>query len=276
MPIIAVVTNIDRDHLDTYGSFAAISDAFVDFLTRVPFFGRIVACLDDPNVQAILPQLVPGHRVTTYGLTPQADLVAEELETTPAGSRFAVRHAADGELGTIELPMHGRHNVQNALAAVAVGRAHRRFERLGTWRGAAVVDDYAHHPTEVTATLQAARLAFPKSRVHAVFQPHLFSRTRDLCDDFARSLLEADTVLVTAIYPSREAPIAGVSGEDVVAAARESGHRRIAYCADWRQAAALLAERVAGGDVVITMGAGDIYRLAQDLVAAPAATEATP
>jgi UDP-N-acetylmuramate--alanine ligase len=294
MPIIAVVTNIDRDHLDTYGSFAAISDAFVDFLTRVPFFGRIVACLDDPNVQAILPQLVPGHRVTTYGLTPQADLVAEELETTPAGSRFAVRHAADGELGTIELPMHGRHNVQNALAAVAVGRAlgldfgrtaralaafggvHRRFERLGTWRGAAVVDDYAHHPTEVTATLQAARLAFPKSRVHAVFQPHLFSRTRDLCDDFARSLLEADTVLVTAIYPSREAPIAGVSGDDVVAAARESGHRRIAYCADWRQAAALLAERVAGGDVVITMGAGDIYRLAQELVAAPAATEATP
>ena len=283
MPILAVVTSIDLDHLDTYGDFEAVREAFVDFATRVPFFGQIIVCLDDPNIQEILPRLLGGHRVSTYGFTPQADLVASALETTPRGSRFIVSHAADGELGTIELPMHGRHNVDNALAAVAVGRAvgldferisralatfggvHRRFEHLGEWHGATVIDDYAHHPTEVAATLEAARQAFPASRIHAVFQPHLFSRTRDLCDDFGRALLASDTVLVTAIYRSREEPIPGVSAEDVVSSAQASGHRRIGYCADWRDAPEHLAERVEPGDLVLTMGAGDIYRLARQL-----------
>ncbi len=282
MPILAVVTNIDCDHLDTYGDFEAIRTAFIDFATRVPFFGQIIACLDDANIQELLPQLLGGHRVVTYGFTPQADLVAGELEADPRGSRFKV--LAEGkELGEITLPMPGRHNVQNALAAVAVGRAvgldfdriadalasfggvHRRFERLGTWQGATVIDDYAHHPTEVTATLEAARQAFPGGRIHAVFQPHLYSRTRDLCDDFARALLGSDSVLVTAIYPSREEPIPGVSGEDVVASARHSGHRRIEYCADWGEAQQCLSERVEEGDLVLTLGAGDIYRLARQL-----------
>ncbi len=152
----------------------------------------------------------------------------------------------------------------------AYGGVHRRFERVGTWRGAAVVDDYAHHPTEVAATLQAARQAFPGGRILAVFQPHLYSRTRDHCDAFARALMEADVAIVTGIYASREAPIPGVSSEDVVRAARRSGHRRVEHCADWGDVPRLLAglddgERPGPGDVILTLGAGDVYRLARQL-----------
>ncbi len=288
MPILAIVTSIDRDHLDTYGDLAAIREAFVDFAGRVPFFGQIILCLDDPNIRQILPRLTRDHRVVTYGLSPQADLAAHDLEATPSSCRFAVTDAAAGLLGTIETPMPGRHNVCNALAAVAVGRAlglgfdriakalrafggvHRRFEQVGQWRGAAVIDDYAHHPTEVAATLQAARQAFPKGCVVAVFQPHLYSRTRDLCAEFAGSLMEADLAIVTAVYASREAPIAGVSGEDVVSAARGSGHRHVRYCADWGDVPEHLessADRrpLGPGDVILTLGAGDIYRLARRL-----------
>nr|XP_061799082.1 UDP-N-acetylmuramate--L-alanine ligase-like [Nerophis lumbriciformis] len=180
MPILAVVTSIDRDHLDTYGDLESICEAFVDFAERVPFFGKIILCLDDPNIQRLLPQLAAEHRVTTYGLTPQAELSATNLRASPDGCRFGVELASEGGLGEIELPIPGRHNVQNAMAAVAVGLSlglqiediahglanfggvHRRFERVGDWRGAAVIDDYAHHPTEVAATLQAARQAFPE------------------------------------------------------------------------------------------------------------------
>jgi UDP-N-acetylmuramate--alanine ligase len=192
-------------------------------------------------------------------------------------------------LGTIELPMAGEHNVRNALAAVGVGLAmrldfvviadalagfggvHRRFERLGSWRGAAVVDDYAHHPTEVAATLAAARQAFPGARVHAVFQPHLFSRTRDQAEGFGRALLGADRALVLPIYPSRERPIEGVTAELVIEAARASGHRDVVPCADRAEARERLAEGVTPGDVVLTLGAGDVYKLAEELAAEGAA-----
>lgn len=285
MPILAVVTNIDRDHLDTYGDLDAIRDAFLDFAGRVPFFGQIILCLDDPNIQEILPRLARDHRVVTYGLSPQANFSGHDLEATTSGCRFSVTDANGERLGTIEAPMPGRHNVRNTLAAVAVGRAlglefdtiasaltafggvHRRFERLGTWNGAVVIDDYAHHPTEVAATLEAARQAFPRGRIVAVFQPHLYSRTRDHCDDFARSLMEADTAIVTGIYASREAPIDGVSGEDVVRAARRSGHRNVEYCAAWDAVPARLEgdSRPGQGDVILTLGAGDIYRLGRQL-----------
>ncbi len=288
MPILAIVTNIDLDHLDTYADLDAIREAFLDFAGRVPFFGQIILCLDDPNIQRILPQLASEHRVVTYGLSPQANFHAHDLEATPNGCRFAVTSTGEGLLGSLEAPMPGRHNVCNTLAAVAVGRAlglefsriaqalesfggvHRRFERLGEWQGAAVIDDYAHHPTEVAATLEAARQSFPKGRVLAIFQPHLFSRTRDLCDDFARSLMAADSVIVSSIYASREAPIAGISGEDVVASARRSGHRSIDYCDNWddvpkRLAQASGGDRFGEGDVILTLGAGDIYRLARQL-----------
>jgi UDP-N-acetylmuramate--alanine ligase len=283
-PVIAVVTTIDRDHLDTYRDLDEIEDAFVSFASRVPFFGRVIVCLDDPHVRRILPRLA-DRRIVTYGLSPQAELSAVDIVPLPWGSRFSVRSLRGGLLGDIELPMPGRHNVLNALAAVGVALTlrigwddiaaalagfrgvHRRFEPMGSWRGAVVVDDYAHHPTEVAATLDAARQSFPKARLHAVFQPHLFSRTRDLAEEFGNALLGADRAVVTDVYPSREAPIEGVTGELVVDAARRSGHRNVVYCADWRDAAPLLAAELAPGDVVLTLGAGDVNRLASQLTA---------
>ncbi len=282
MPILAVITTIDEDHLDTYEDLDAIREAFIDFAGRVPFFGQAILCLDDENIQQILPRLARDHRVLTYGLTPQADLAGVDLEASPEGTTFTVRSSSDGELGRITAPMPGKHNARNTLAAVAVGRAlglefsaiaealanfggvHRRFEQLGSYQGATVIDDYAHHPTEVRATLQAARQAFPKSRIIAVFQPHLYSRTRDLCDDFGRALLEADRAVVTGIYASREQPIEGVSGEDVVRSARRSGHHSVSFCEQWNDAADHLGE-VQEGDVILTLGAGDIYRFGQRL-----------
>ncbi len=282
-PIVAIVTSIDRDHLDTYRDLEDIQDAFVNFAERVPFFGQVIVCLDDPNIQAILPRLA-DRRIVTYGLSRQADLMAFDIETTQAGSSFRIRHASDGVLGTVALPMPGAHNVQNSLAAVAVGLlagldfatiastlsgfsgVHRRFEHLGSWHEASVVDDYAHHPTEVAATLAAAREAFPRSVVHAVFQPHLYSRTRDQAEEFGRSLLGADHVLVADIYPSREQPIEGVTADLVVDAARRSGHRRVDRVENHAAARQVLAAEVAPGDLIITLGAGDIYRLAEELV----------
>jgi UDP-N-acetylmuramate--alanine ligase len=284
-PIVAVITSIDVDHLDTYRDLDDIQDAFVNFASRVPFFGRAVVCLDDRRIQEVLPRLA-DRRVMTYGLSRQADLMAHQVETTARGSRFRVRQLEDRELGTVEIPLPGLHNVQNALAAVAVGLlmrldfgtivetlagfsgVHRRFERLGEWRGAAVVDDYAHHPTEVAATLSAAREAFPEATVHAVFQPHLYSRTRDLAEEFGRSLLAADRVLVTPIYASREAPIQGVSARMIVDVARRSGHRHVELVGSNEEAIGVLSAEVTPGDLVLTMGAGDIYRLAEQLVAA--------
>ncbi len=281
-PIIAIITTIDRDHLDTYADLEDIKQAFLTFASRVPFFGQVIVCVDDEHVQEILPQLA-DRRIVTYGLSPQAELSAAQLESAGPGISFEVRHARDGVLGRIELPMPGEHNVQNALAAVAVGLAldmefsdiasalaifrgvHRRFERLGTYRGAAVIDDYAHHPTEVAATLRAARQVFP-GRVYAVFQPHLYSRTRDLKAEFGRALMSADTAIVTDIYGSREAPMEGVTADLVVDAARNSGHRGVVHCARRQDVPELLGEATRG-DVIITLGAGDIYRLAEELVA---------
>ncbi len=284
-PILAVVTSVDVDHLDTYRDLAEIQDAFVAFASRVPFFGQIIACADDPRVVELLPRLA-DRRVLTYGLAESCDLAARELETSPGGSRFQLRHRAQGDLGTIEIPLPGLHNVRNTLAAIGVALAlglplpsvrralagfagvHRRFERIGSFHGAEVVDDYAHHPTEVAATLAAARQVYPRKTLHAVFQPHLFSRTRDLAEEFGRALLAADHVVVTDVYPSRERPIAGVTGELVVQAARAAGHGRVDSCPDWRATPELLSG-VSADDVILTLGAGDIYRLARELAGAP-------
>lgn len=291
-PVIAVITNVDVDHLDTYRDLADIQGAFTRFAGRVPFFGQVIACVDDDNVRALLPRLA-DRRVVTYGFDPGADLRALAVEATSAGVRFEVADAALGPLGALELPMPGRHNVLNALAAVAAARAvgigfeaaaralsrfrgvHRRFERLGQWRGATVIDDYAHHPTEVEATLKAAREVIDlgggngarTGRIHAVFQPHLFSRTRDMADDFGRALLLADNVLVADIYPSREQPIPGVDADLVVTAAVRAGHPSITGCGPWQAASEQLRSGVGEGDMVLTLGAGDIYRLAHRLAA---------
>ena len=280
-PILAVVTSIDRDHLDTYRDLAEIQEAFVAFASRVPFFGQVVACADDPAVEAVLPRLA-GRRVVTYGLAAGAELRAERLEALATGSRFVAFRGGE-ELGRFMVPMPGQHNVRNALAALGVGLAlglepagmaaalaafrgvHRRFERLGSFRGAEVIDDYAHHPTEVAATLAAARQVFPRTRVVAVFQPHLYSRTRDLAGEFGRALLAADRALVTDVYAAREAPLPGVTGELVVAAARAAGHGGADYCPDWGEIEAILVREVEPGDVVLTLGAGDIVRLGRRL-----------
>lgn len=282
-PVIAVITNIDEDHLDTYRDLDEIQDAFVSFADRVPFFGRVILCLDDPGVQQVLPRLA-DRRLLTYGLSPQAELSAAAVESGPWGSRFEVHRTGVGLLGTVELPMPGDHNVRNALAALAVGLClevdfqeaaaalsdfggvHRRFERLGDWRGAAVIDDYAHHPTEVAATLQAARSTAGTHRIHAVFQPHLYSRTEMLKEDFGRALLAADHAVVLDVYGSREDPVDGITGELVVTAAKASGHRQVSYRPDWDDAIATLAPRVQPGDLVLALGAGDVYRFARRLV----------
>ncbi len=290
-PVVAVITNIDVDHLDTYRDLADIKDAFVRFASRVPFFGQVIACMDDRNVRDILLRL-GDRRIVTYGFGARADLRAFHVEPVAAGVRFEVVDSAAGRLGQLELPMPGRHNVLNALAAVAAARAvgldfetaahalagftgvHRRFERVGSWQGATVVDDYAHHPTEVEATLRAAREVLDLKReggrprrLHAVFQPHLFSRTRDLADHFGRALLLADNALVTDIYPSREQPLPGVDGSLVVAAAVGGGHTSVQGCGPWRMAPERLGAAVREGDMILTLGAGDIYRLARLLVA---------
>jgi UDP-N-acetylmuramate--alanine ligase len=281
-PILAVLTSIDREHLDTYRDLDEIFDAFVTFARKVPFFGAVILCIDDPNVRSVLDRLA-DRRLVTYGLSEDADLRAVDVEIGPAGSSFSLISSREGDLGRLQVPMPGRHNVLNALAATAVGLAvgletaqmaealagfggvHRRFERLGSWRGATIVDDYAHHPTEVAATLEAARQVFPEARLHAVFQPHLYSRTQEFADDFGRALLGADEILVTDVYASREGAIAGVNGELVVSAALAAGHQAVTYCADWRDAPELLAETVGEGDAVLTLGAGDIYQLARQL-----------
>ena len=294
-PVLAVITNVDRDHLDTYQDLDAIGDAFVAFASRVPFFGQVIACADDANLAALLPRL-GDRRVTTYGLGEGCALRAVDLEMTPAGSSFTVLHRASpgsdsAALGRVTVPLPGIHNVRNAVGAIGVaialgvpvpvmaralaafGGVHRRFERLGTLRGAEIVDDYAHHPTEVSATLAAARQVFPHRVLHAVFQPHLYSRTRDLATDFGRALAAADHVIVTDVYPSREAPIPGVTGELVARAARQAGHARVDYVANWRAAKeALLA--LGPDDVVLTLGAGDVYRLAEELAAQGVVQEA--
>ena len=282
-PVVGIITSIDIEHLDTYADLTEIQAAFVTFADKVPFFGRAIVCLDDPNVQTILP-LLAQRRVVTYGLSPQAELSAADLEAHAGGCSFTVMRIDGVELGRINLPMPGEHNVQNALAAVAVGLGleldfsaiakalegfggvHRRFEKLGTWRGATVVDDYAHHPTEVAATLAAARQTFREAKIHAVFQPHLYSRTRDQAESFGRSLLGADRTLVTDIYASREEPIEGVGPELVIDAATRMGHRNVRHCPDWNDAPSFLAEDVEPGDVVLTLGAGDVYRLGKMLV----------
>ncbi|MDX1382602.1 MAG: UDP-N-acetylmuramate--L-alanine ligase [Thermoanaerobaculia bacterium] len=281
-PIIAVLTCIDVEHLDTYRDLGEIREAFLTFAQKVPCFGQVIACTDDANVRGILPEL-SDHRVVGYGLEEGAEIRAVDLDLGAEGSSFTVISSRGGEGGRIELPIPGAHNVRNALAAIAVGLGlglevermaealagfggvHRRFERLGSWRGATVIDDYAHHPTEVRATLEAARQVFPGSRIHAVFQPHLYSRTRAFAADFGAALLGADDVFVTDVYASREEPVPGVTGELVAAAAREAGHENVHFCADWRQVEAELAPQVREGDAVLTLGAGDIYLLARTL-----------
>jgi UDP-N-acetylmuramate--alanine ligase len=283
---IAVVTNIDPEHLDHYGSFDAVKDAFVEFIENVPFYGCAVLCIDHPEVQAVIPK-VRDRRVVTYGFSAQADVRGEAVTPYPGGNRFtAVLRARDGSFRRIEdidLPMPGRHNVQNALAAVAVSvemgcsdaviqtgfakftGVKRRFTKVGEVDGVTVIDDYGHHPVEIRAVLAAAREGVGTGRVIAVVQPHRFTRLRDHMEDFQSAFNDADLVFAAPVYPAGEQPIEGVDSDAMVAGIKARGHRSAQVVAGADALADVLAETVQGGDMVVCLGAGDITKWAAGL-----------
>ncbi len=279
-PVVAVITNVEADHLDTYRDLSDIHDAFVAFANRVPFFGAVVACADDPGVRQILPRI--KRRVVTYGESPDARLSARSVRLEAASTTFDVWDADQGRLGSVSLRLPGRHNVLNALAAIAAGRellipfettaralaaftgVVRRFESKGERDGALVVDDYAHHPTEIRATLAAARQVYPDRRLVALFQPHLFSRTRDFTDEFGRALAAADVTIVMDVYPSREKPIPGVTGEIVAEAARRAGGKLVSYVQEKKSVVEHLERTLVPGDLLLTLGAGDVVKFGEE------------
>lgn len=288
---IAVVTNIDPEHLDHYGSFDRVKGAFVEFIENVPFYGCAVLCIDHPEVQAVIPK-VRDRRVVTYGFSAQADVRGENVTQFPGGNRFdAVLRQRDGSfrrIEGIELPMPGRHNVQNALAAVAVavemgvadevirtgfakfGGVKRRFTKVGEVDGATVIDDYGHHPVEIRAVLAAAREGV-KGRVIAVVQPHRFTRLRDHMADFQGAFNDADVVYAAPVYPAGEQPIEGVDSGAMVAGMKERGHRNAQVIAGPDALADALAATVQAGDMIVCLGAGDITKWAAGLADAVAA-----
>ncbi len=282
---IAVVTNIDPEHLDHYGSFEKAKDAYVEFVENVPFYGAALLCVDHPEVQGIIPRL-RDRRVVTYGFAAQADVRADNVEPFPGGNRFDVSiRDRSGEVRTIagvRLPMPGRHNVQNALAAIGVAAemgisddvlAHgfdsfdgvkRRFTKVGEVQGAIVIDDYGHHPVEIKAVLSAAREG-AQGRVIALVQPHRFTRLRDLMDEFQGAFNDADIVLVAPVYAAGEEPIDGVDSAALVEGLKERGHRAARAVESQEEACRVLRDLAARGDMIICLGAGDITKWAAGL-----------
>jgi UDP-N-acetylmuramate--alanine ligase len=289
---IAVVTNIDPEHLEHYGSFDRVKDSFVEFIENVPFYGLAVLCVDHPEVQNIIGR-IRDRRIVTYGFSALADVRADNVTPVPGGTRFdAVILARDGERRTISvhIPIPGRHNVQNALAAIAVALelgisddeivagferfegVKRRFTKVGEADGAIVIDDYAHHPTEIRAVLAAAREGALSSasggdggRVIAVMQPHRYTRLQALMEDFQNAFNDADVVFVTPVYAAGEDPIEGVDSAALVEGLRAHGHRLVRTIADLDELCRELRDLAADGDTVICMGAGDITKWAASL-----------
>ncbi|MDE0885344.1 MAG: UDP-N-acetylmuramate--L-alanine ligase [Myxococcota bacterium] len=274
-PAIAVITNIDPEHLDHYGSFEALEDAFVEFANAIPKDGLAVLCIDHPGVRAILPRLT-GRRLT-YGFDDDANLRASDPVALGTGSSFTL--SLDGRrLGEVALPLPGRHNTLNALAAIAVGLelgiapeaaarglanfagVERRYQALGTCGNIQVVDDYAHHPAELRATLEAAR-SVHSGRIVSVFQPHRYTRTRDCMDEFASAFGASDVVIISEVYPAGDRPIPGVNGRVLAEKIAGQGHGDVRFVADLERVRAELPSELAAGDLVLTLGAGDIARL---------------
>ena len=277
---IAVVTNIDAEHLDHYGSLEKLQDAFVDFLNKVPFYGTGIVCLDDPRIREILPRL--RRKIVTYGLSGQPDLLASRIELREFSSRFEIS-LRGMPLGLMALKVPGLHSISNALAAVGVGLeldlpfewiashlaqfggADRRFQLKGEVNDILVIDDYGHHPAEIQATLLAARCGWNR-RIVVVFQPHRYSRVRALHDEFARSFENADVLVVTDIYPAGEPPLAGVSGELLAEAIRRRGHQDVTLVQELEEVPAFLAGKTRAGDMVITMGAGSVWKVGDEFL----------
>ncbi len=288
---IAVVTNIDPEHLDHYGSFDAVKEAFVEFIENVPFYGCAVLCIDHPEVQAVIPK-VRDRRVVTYGFSAQADVRGENVTPYPGGNTFDVmirqRDGSQRRIAGIDLPMPGRHNVQNALAAVAVASemgcaddviqtgfakfhgVKRRFTKVGEVDGATIIDDYGHHPVEIRAVLAAAREGVQTGRVIAVVQPHRFTRLRDHLEDFESAFNDADMVFAAPVYAAGEQPIDGIDSDTMVGGMKARGHRSAQVVAGPEELAKVLAEVIEPGDVVVCLGAGDITKWAAGLADAVA------
>jgi UDP-N-acetylmuramate--alanine ligase len=288
-PVLAVVTNIDADHMETYGQdFAKLSRAFVDFVQRLPFYGVAVLCIDDPHVRAILPDI--AKPVVTYGLSDDAQLRAVNVRNAGGRMRF-VAHSQGFAPLAIELALAGEHNVRNALAAIAVGRevgvrdeaiaralaefhgVDRRFQRYGDvpLKGGGaftLIDDYGHHPVEIAVVLAAARESFPGRRIVLAFQPHRYTRTRDLFEDFVRVLCTVDALVLTDVYPAGEAPIVAADGRALARAVRVAGRVEPVFVEAVSDVADAVRDIARDGDVVLTMGAGSIGTIATQLAGA--------
>jgi UDP-N-acetylmuramate--alanine ligase len=285
---VAVVTNIDPEHLDFYGSFEALRRAFESFVGNLPFYGFAAMCIDHPVVQGMIPKL-GDRRVLTYGLSPQADIRAVDLRLGRDGAHYDIVVSAalsdrERTIADLYLPMFGQHNVQNSLAAAAVAEAlgfddealrtalgnfrgvKRRFTKTGEWNGVSVIDDYGHHPVEIAAVLKAAR-AIAAGRVIAVVQPHRYTRLRDLFDRFCACCSDADIVLVADVYAAGEPAIDGITGDALVRGMIERGHRHVRPLADPDELAALIGDLAQPGDMVVCLGAGSITRWANSLPA---------
>ncbi len=279
-PILAIVTNLDREHMDCYRDMPDVEEAFLTFMDKVPFYGAVTACLDNPQLAAILSRV--HRRVFTYGVAAEADYRLEFLASQPGAFSCFQVVTKDGALGPIELHVPGRHNVLNATAAVAVahqlqvksekiaeGLRHfrgvdRRFQLRGTARGVKVVDDYGHHPTEIRATLAAARES-TRGAIHVVFQPHRYTRTRDLLDEFGGAFTDADRVVVLPIYAASEEPLAGITAE--LLAERIQGPR-VQFAPDFATAVAAVCAEAREGDLILTLGAGSVSQLGPQILAA--------
>ncbi len=275
-PTVAVVTNIDPEHMEHYGDFDALRAAFDSFVENLPFYGFAVLCIDHPEVQALVSR-VTDRRLITYGFNPQADVCAENIRLEPAGSRFDVVFRKGGEdevWADMFLPMAGKHNTQNVLSAIAVARelglsednvrkalkgfegVKRRFTHVGHWQGIDIIDDYGHHPVEISAVLQAARQV-AKGRVHAVVQPHRYSRLEDLFEDFCKCFNDADYVYVANVYAAGETPIKGINSAALCEGIRAHGHRHVSRTSK-DSLAADMKSSLENGDLIVCLGAGDI------------------
>lgn len=282
-PTIAVVTNIDKEHMESYKGMDDVVQCFTDFVNKVPFFGAAIICLDDPNVQLIIPNI--KRRRVTYGLTAQADISAHEIRYTESyGSVFKVMKG-DDILGELEIPVPGKHNVYNALAATAVAleleipfekiaaafltfhNANRRFQFKGEANGITVVDDYGHHPTEILATLSAAKNSAAGKRTVVVFQPHRYTRTQELMDEFALAFNNADVLYVLDIYAASEEPIEGIDAEVLTENIKKYGHKNAKYIGSIDTATEKVVPELREDDLVITLGAGTVTRLSDEILA---------
>ncbi len=280
-PCIAGITNVDTDHLDCYRNLDDIKGAFIEYANKVPFFGSVIACLDDPGVQAILPRI--NKKIVTYGFSRQADIQAQNISMKDFVSEYDVSFKGY-RLGRVKMNVTGRHNIQNSLQALSIGLeldipfknireglrqysgVYRRFELKGEARGITVYDDYAHHPTEITATLEGFKDS-TKRRIVTLFQPHLYSRTRDFHVQFGNAFFSCDCLLLAPIYPAREAPLPGVSSKLIADAAIQSGHHNVVLIENNSDIVAQTLSLLEPDDILITMGAGNIWQYGEEILA---------